>query len=196
MYDFIDKIIYINLDSRTDRRKQIEEELNVFPKEKVERFAAIYDSFGAIGCSKSHITVLEYVKTNKWKNVLIIEDDMIWKNFSDGIKQLENLVNEPYDVILLGSTYATYNQNRVISAQTTTAYLVNNHYYDKLLENFKEGHNLLKETWNLPEFSLDQYWKKLQATDTWYLIKPSMSIQSPSYSDIEKKNVDYSSHFT
>ena len=52
----IDKIFYINLDERKDRKEQIEKEFEKFeiPLEKVERFEAIKHQYGMIGCSKSH----------------------------------------------------------------------------------------------------------------------------------------------
>jgi len=56
-FDFIDKIFYINLDSRSDRLKEIEFEFDWsnIPNEKIERFSAIKYTNGAIGCSSSHI---------------------------------------------------------------------------------------------------------------------------------------------
>jgi hypothetical protein len=41
-FDFIEKVIYINLEHRTDRRQQIEKELSVFfPVEKIVIWAII-----------------------------------------------------------------------------------------------------------------------------------------------------------
>jgi len=35
-------------------------------------------------------------------------------------------------------------------------------------------------------YAIDQYWKHLQAKDKWYCVVPSLMIQRPSYSDIDK----------
>lgn len=64
----------------------IEKELKVFPMHKVIRFDAIKDVEGYIGCTKSHIAVLKMAIEHKWPNVLIVEDDMQWKNLIRGLQ--------------------------------------------------------------------------------------------------------------
>jgi glycosyl transferase family 25 len=187
----IDKIVYINLDNRLDRREQIEEELQVFSPDKVQRFSAIKHDNGAIGCTMSHIAVLEMAIREGWKNVLIVEDDMAWKNYDNGVEILNKLVKSKYDVIMLGGYSINYNTetHKLISAQTTTSYIVNEHYYGKLLNNFKEGLIKFQISKVAKEHAIDQYWKTLQVKDNWYIVE--LCIQRPSYSDIERKNVDY-----
>ena len=57
---------------------------------------------------------------NNWENVLIVEDDMVWKNFNKGYNTLQNLVNKPYDVILLGVPGSTSYILAKISVQFLT----------------------------------------------------------------------------
>ena len=98
---------------------------------------------------------------------------------------------------MFGSVGAQYFSNfKVISAQSGNAYLVNKHYYPKLLNNFKEGLEKLETTWNYHLYALDQYWKNIQKTDNWYCIVPSIMIQRPSYSDIEGGVIDYKRYFS
>ena len=54
----IDKIFYINLDKREDRRSQIEEQLSHYDLHHYERFSAIYKPLNGIGCAQSHLAVL------------------------------------------------------------------------------------------------------------------------------------------
>jgi GR25 family glycosyltransferase involved in LPS biosynthesis len=85
MFDAIQHIVYINLDERTDRRVHVEKQLvRAFPLERIQRFSAIRAAKGAIGCSRSHIAVLELAKANGWPNVLVVEDDFTWNNFEKG----------------------------------------------------------------------------------------------------------------
>ena len=57
MSENIDKIIYINLNKRIDRRAEIEQELNAFNL-PFERFEAIATpGFGILGCGQSHLAV-------------------------------------------------------------------------------------------------------------------------------------------
>jgi glycosyl transferase family 25 len=197
LFDFIDKVIYINLADRVDRKESITKQLKYFPDGKVIRFNAIKDSPGYIGCSKSHIAALEMAIQHDWQNVLIVEDDMVWKNFNKGYTVLQNLVKKPYDVILLGAPNPQHDKNslKLLNGQTCTAYLVNKHYFKTLLHNFKEGlHNLIN-TNKYDKYAIDQYWKNLQNTHNWYVIEPPLSIQKESYSDIHHVVVNYENQF-
>jgi glycosyl transferase family 25 len=97
----IKKVLYINLDSRTDRKERIEKVLRNF---SYERITAIQHKIGSIGCSMSHIYAIEYAIKQKWDNVLIMEDDMEWNDFFVNYLKLIELMKKPYDVIVLGGT--------------------------------------------------------------------------------------------
>ena len=77
MSENISKVIYINLNKRTDRKEKIEKELNDFGLD-YERFEAIetpIPGFGTVGCGLSHLAVLKLAKERNYENVLILEDD-------------------------------------------------------------------------------------------------------------------------
>lgn len=209
-WNFLDKVVYINLENRTDRRDQIQSELSSkIPTDKIIRLNAVYDKLGHLGCSQSHIKALEMAIDNKWSNVLIVEDDAMWNNYDKGYKRLVELIaqNPTYDVITLGNVGAYFDQTtgRLSSAQTATAYLVNNHYFHILLNNFKDGFKNLSQvrgmTTNeerLPyeqKYCVDQYWKVLQPRDKWFIVHPALMIQRPSKSSISGVDVDYKSYF-
>jgi hypothetical protein len=79
---------------------------------------------------------------------------------------------------------------KILNAQTTSGYSVNKKFAKTLLENFKEGLILLKQTHNLELYSLDQYWKILQPISKWYCLKPKIGKQIKSYSDNFKGIID------
>ena len=196
MFEFVDRVVYINLGRREDRRKLIENELSkITDSSKVMRFEAFEHANGAIGCSLSHIAILELAIQQNWTNVLIIEDDAVWNDFDNGYKILEDLIQKPYDVILLGATFVKKRSKNLISAQCSHSYLVNKHYYATLLQNFKEGLQLLQEKTRKDKYSLDQYWKKLMPMHNWFVVEPCLMIQSPNYSDVLSKNVNYLKFF-
>jgi glycosyl transferase family 25 len=176
MFDFIEKVIYINLEHRNDRKDQIEKQLSIFPSKKVERFNAIYEiNRGHLGCSKSHIEVLKLAIQNNWKNYLVVEDDAEFCNFETGYKVLENLVSNPYDVIVLGGTALSCDTSsyKLYNCCCTTAYMVSNHYYSRLLKNFEEGAFFLDKNYNQSElYAIDQHWHSLQRIDNWYCVFP------------------------
>jgi GR25 family glycosyltransferase involved in LPS biosynthesis len=72
MFEFVEHVVYINLEHRKDRREQIEKELTIFG-DKIQRFDAIYEpERGHLGCSKSHAAAMELAIQFGWKNVLIV----------------------------------------------------------------------------------------------------------------------------
>ena len=110
-FRFVEHVVYINLDHRTDRLEQVTAELApYFPPEKVTRFSAIQLDRGALGCTLSHIAVLELAKAKGWKNVLVLEDDAMWKaeQFEEAYATLDRLASNPYDAIMLSSGCARW----------------------------------------------------------------------------------------
>ena len=200
-YDIIDKILYINLDSRADRRKDIEHQFKRanLPENKIERISAIANERGALGCTASHIKCLKYAIENKWNNVLILEDDF---NFIDDINTINNSIKSiinfynDWDVIFFsGNVFKMIPFNnmfsRAIDIQCSSGYLVNSRYYSKLLQNLEEGYKLFSIN-NVPQlYALDMYWKRLQPIDKWYVFNTKLGYQRNSYSDVEKRVVDY-----
>jgi len=195
MWDFVDKVVYINLEHRTDRNEHMKQMTETFGN-KVSRFSAIKTQYGAIGCSMSHISVLRMAIVNKWNNVLIMEDDAEWSNFDQGYQILKKIASNPYDVIMLGGSFVSYNQEtfRLHRALTLSAYLVNNHYMKTLLHNFEEG--LSKFSISPSQaglYAVDTYNNSLQPVDNWYIVQPPLVYQKPTFSDIENRFVDYRS---
>ena len=193
MSENIDRIIYINLDKRTDRLEQINNEINKFSLEdKTEKFPAIHHSSGTIGCGKSHLAVLKLAKERKYKNVLILEDDFYFvvskDEFESNLKLFFENVKE-FDVCLF-----SYNLNksesckypfllRLLDGQTASGYLVNESYYDSLINLYEEAIPLLEKTGKHWIYANDQVWKKLQAVDTWYCFKNRLGKQRHGFSD-------------
>ena len=192
----ITNVLFINLDSRTDRRKHFESqffEIGFHP----QRFAAIQNARGAIGCTMSHIACMEMAIQNKWDHVLVCEDDATIINPGQLVHQVNHFFqrfNDSWDVLLLaGNNYQPFRQEspeavRVANCQTTTAYLVRRPYFETLLANFKEGLSKLK--------AIDQYWKKLQRKNRWYLIVPISMIQRSDFSNVSNRHVDYTNVMT
>jgi len=195
MWNFIDKVVYINLDHRTDRDEHMKQMTQTFG-DKVSRFSGIKLQHGAIGCTLSHISVLRMAIQNNWNNVLVMEDDAEWNNFAQGYVTLKKLACNPYDVIMLGGSFASYYPEtlRLHRALTTTAYLVNKHYMPTLLRNFEEGLSKFLLHPSEPElYAIDMYNNCLQQADNWYIVQPALVYQKPTFSDVENRFVDYRS---
>ena len=109
----LDAIIYINLENRSDRKDLLMKELEKLNTNmgKVHKLSGVYiPKNGHKGCIQSHILALNMIKLNKWKRVLILEDDaeldMNPEAFNDMLnKTLDTLddKNSNWDVIMLGT---------------------------------------------------------------------------------------------
>jgi glycosyl transferase family 25 len=191
---FIEKVIYINLDYRLDRRASIERQLSVFSPEKCMRFSAIYNEKGYIGAAQSHMRALEIAIENNYKNLLICEDDMIWNDLEKNYCIFKYLaLHKKYDVIVLGGSGASYEKEslKLYSAHAPICYLVNQHYFKTLLDNYRESVELIQQFYHPFTFGIDQYWKSLQAKGNWYIVRPCLSYQGFNFSDLDNGVIDH-----
>ena len=196
----IKNAFYINLEHRTDRKAYVEDQLKNIGI-NAPRFNAIKMENGAIGCSMSHLKLLQMAQQNKLDHILIVEDDITFLDpelFKTQFKKFMELHGKNWDVILLGGNnmppYEKIDETciKVSRCQTTTGYLVNGHYINALLTNIKMGlNNLLKHPENHKNFAIDKFWFVLQKMSRWYLITPPTVIQRQDYSDIEKRITNY-----
>jgi GR25 family glycosyltransferase involved in LPS biosynthesis len=196
----IKNAFYINLESRTDRRAQVEEQLRNVGLICAQRFNAVKLEDGRVGCSMSHLKCLSIAKEKKWDHVLICEDDIEFLNPGLFINQMNRFLSRHnnWDVVLLaGNNLPPYVRDgdecvKVAHCQTTTGYLVNGHYYDTLIQNIKNSIvNLLREPANHINYAIDKYWFSLQQRDNWYLLTPLTVVQREGYSDIEKRVTNF-----
>lgn len=203
-WSYIDKVVYINLKRRSDRNYRIKKQLQCVgvEPEKIVRFEAIEAQPGYIGCTQSHIAVLEMAIKAQWRNVLILEDDIAFVQDSDAVartnKFLTALGRVPWTVAFLAANYAAFTPFKHIDyivrankAWCACAYLVNSTYFSALLDNYKQGLAFLQQTNLQHKFALDVYWQSLMERDCWLGVYPNIGYQTPDRSDIENKFVDY-----
>jgi GR25 family glycosyltransferase involved in LPS biosynthesis len=201
-----DIIYYINLEHRNDRFNHINNEflkVNI-DKKKINRIDGVYiKEFGALGCAKSHIKTLEtFLKTsNDIQNCIIFEDDF---EFTQSKEIVDDLLNnfynniKNYDILMLSSNVLDWRDTdykfiiKILDAQTLSGYCITKKYAVKLLNNFKIAEQLLTQVGRqVHPFCIDIFMKQLQKIDNWYCINPKIGKQMESYSDIEKRVVDY-----
>jgi len=193
MSQYIDKIFYINLDKREDRKKEIEDELTKYELTG-ERYSAIYTPHsGIVGCGYSHLNVLKLAKERGYKNVLILEDDF---EFVVSKKELEESLTTffkkmpKYDVCMLSYIVQKSEEipgntliRKIIDGQTASGYIVNADYLDVLIELYEWAIPALEKTnehWN---YANDHVWKRLQPGANWFYFVNRLGKQRDSYSD-------------
>lgn len=199
----VDKVIYINLKSREDRRESITNELRRLgvPESKIIRFEAIESAKGYIGCTLSHLKILKLAEQEAWGDILIIEDDMEFncdfEHISKANEFIAMLQNRDWDVAMLAGNYFNVQPlkcNRIllkiIHAFCACAYLVNRNYRAKLIEILAEAVSLL-DTKAEQRYAIDSYWTKFMPDGNWLGLYPCLGHQKADYSDIQKYYVNY-----
>lgn len=197
------KGFYINLEKRKDRKEKMEQlkQKNLF-FQKIQRFNAVSNDNGKIGCYLSHIQCLEKCLHLQDEYFLIMEDDFsisnnsYYKEFLNDFPILQK--NKDWDIFLFTNSIIRDNSlkpflkhfNRVFNFQTTTGYIIRKSFIPTLLKHFKEGLQLYLKT-KKEIYCIDIHWKILQKTHNFISYHKQFVIQYPSYSDIEKKDVNY-----
>ena len=204
----IKHVVYINLEHRIDRKVHVERQLASIGINAPTRFNAIKLPNGAIGCSMSHLKCLQLAKEQGWPHLLLCEDDIEFLDPALFVKQLNGFLNnheedDTWDVLLIaGNNMPPYGLEdnysvRIFQCQTTTGYLVKQHYYDKLINNIRDGlQKLMREPHNHRLYAIDKYWFNLQQSDYWFLVTPLTVVQREDYSDIEKRRTNYKKPMT
>lgn len=201
--DYVDHVFYINLAKRTDRRAELENELNAYGVSNYERFPAIEHASGTVGCGYSHLAVLELAKERGYKNVLILEDDFTFALSCAHFQRQITAFFEyemPYDVLMISYMKHSITKkqktkfpgiSRLLEARNASGYLVNSHYYQKLIDLYTESIPILEATNYHWIYANDQAWKEFQKVDNWFYFKKRIGMQKAGFSDIANSFMNY-----
>jgi GR25 family glycosyltransferase involved in LPS biosynthesis len=205
--EYIDAILYINLDHRLDRKEHILQEIRKIDPtlSKTHQIHAEYvPAHGALGCTKSHIKALQlFMKHHEWKNCLILEDDFTFVSSSpEEVNQhIVDLFQEcpTYDILMLAHGIYLFSAEptsspqvqRILCGQTTSGYILNRDYLPTLLHNFQESYENLEKNGKSSWGCLDMHWKRLQPQGKWFAYHTRIGYQYESYSDVENYVTNY-----
>lgn len=204
-HSFIEKVIYINLASRPDRKNDIMEALESIeiPHHKIIRFDAIEKTPGFLGCALSHAAVMKMIIDNGWGPVLVVEDDNSFYDDDDHIRQanvfLSSLKERDWDVALLGGNYYfVYDHQpeiyslRLKFSYCTNAYIVNRGYAETLYHAFNDSVRQITAGDEPDESkSIDVIWNNLMDNDNWFGLYPCIAYQARGFSDIRGVSLNY-----
>jgi len=208
-FDKIDRIYFINLEHRQDRKDDFLNNFSPKDEAKIRRIDAVYSKEnGAIGCLKSHIKALQ-MAIDESKNpddiILICEDVFYIKDIFYCNRILDWAFNAlpDWDVIMLAhnthrskdTEYTTKNGEKIIQiiySATGSGYLMKSSYISNLLEVYKRDDAEYEKTKVFKsEYCNDVSWAGLQQKDKWFAFVPAIGIQRRSFSDIQGGIVDY-----
>lgn len=180
----------INMKSRTDRWNSVAKEFKKIGISPI-KFDAIENKENPVsGCRASHLAILEEAR-KKSENVFIFEDDaqFIDENIAYMSGILEDLSNVEWDMFYLGGNLLrpayqiSKHLARLSHCYSTHSYAVNKNFLERLVFIIE----------NNQQFPIDVvYGDYIVPSFKCYISIPMLCIQGESYSDILKKNVDYS----
>jgi GR25 family glycosyltransferase involved in LPS biosynthesis len=202
MSKYINKIFYINLDKRQDRKEEIELELkNYSIFDNSERIQAIETpGQGILGCTKSHLNAIKLAKERSYENILILEDDF---QFIISKEEFENQLqtffenNIQYDVCMISYNIQQSQPTeypfltKIIEAQTASGYIIHHTFYDKMIELYEWAIPLLDQTKAHWYYANDQCWKRLQPHANWFSLTTRCGRQRAGYSDNSEQFEDH-----
>jgi GR25 family glycosyltransferase involved in LPS biosynthesis len=201
------KGFYINLDSRKDRRDHFEDMKKQYPfLSNIERFSAIENADGPLGCCMSHIQSMTLLNNCHEPYVAIFEDDFTILNHDVFLQFIQdfNLIkdSDAWKVIVLtprGTTITDSvnlpNFRKIVDHQTATGYIVKKDMLTVLIDTLKEAAQLQIQGVEKDISANDQYWKRIQKTYPFYYYKDVFAGQLIGWSNIENRFVDYNDRF-
>ena len=194
----IDKIYYINLDTRKDRREEIEKEFEKMeiPLEKIERFQAIKEKYGMIGCSKSHLSVLKLALKNNYENTIIFEDDFQFlvtkEEFHSLLKQFFEKYKDNFDFCYLQyNLKENQDKDHIVGYARKThgaaGYIINKRILKQYIEILESATDNLIKTHKHWIYACDVCWHSLQKSGESFYFKQRIGKQRASFSDISNR---------
>jgi GR25 family glycosyltransferase involved in LPS biosynthesis len=175
------KYYCINLDARTDRWEECEQE---FAKVgwTVERFSAL-PSF-----NHSQVECLKLVK----RSSLILEDDVCFRDMTH-YEQFLSEVPKDWDLVALGATLVSVHKNKVSDHV---------YRYEDGWATHAIGYTKKMAAWIVNNYDPDggviyDEWLRMNVLKQFkcYIIKPMVAYQRPSFSDLRNRFVDYTNGF-
>ena len=232
VWNEIDGILVINLDSSRERMdKFLADNTETLPLDKVHRLSAVYGRAlpsygkepwftartaerasywgGAGGCSLSHAKAIARAKAEGWRNVLIMEDDVVTGQHPDALAMLEYALKNikgdymlylgysrptPYgSAVQKSGEHALWQVEGVLS---TFAYLVPESMYDRLLAVMPTEENIWE--WMSIHRAIDTFYKDTVASMPGvkvYAIQPDLVVHIDGMSDVSGSSVTYTGRY-
>ncbi|WP_419913752.1 glycosyltransferase [Hoeflea sp.] len=186
-FNYFDATWWINLDSQAERRKAMQDRVAKLGIERLSnRFSAIETPQNHhVGCALSHRAIIEDAKRRGAKNVLVLEDDALFRH--DCIRQLSAMVREldaiEWDLFFLGGRVwgdagERLSDNSLLRAvkklTSAQAVAVNGSMFERILDELPHTEEAMA-SWIECNHAIDQYYAKLEIQKL--VADPMISVQ-------------------
>lgn len=202
MFGQFDKIYCINLDKRTDRWDKVSKTFDELGIKNVVRYSAVDGSTmdltsvkyepsllkGELGILETHLNLLQEAKDEGLKQIVIMEDDVV---FTDEINQFDEYlasVPEDWDMIFVGGNHIYGDTPHVINDKVLK---VNGTVAIHCIIIKESIMGVILALAKGRQKQIDVYYADIQKDYNVYSFTPNMALQYEDYSDIQGKNVNY-----
>ena len=185
--DIFDRIVVINLDSRTDRLEAFDEQAKKYGIEYI-RFPAVVADPPKLpptwACKESHLTVIKDAVKDGVKRLFVFEDDAQFvDNFNEKLEEIYNRLPEHWDMFYLGAWHLVFEKYteglvKMIENYSAHAYGIDQKFLPVALSQY-----------SIPR-PVDVCYSLKHPHIKAYCAKPALVGQTPGYSDIEKEYRD------
>lgn len=191
-WEKFDTIYIINLKERTDRYYDTLSTLCkvAAPLHRIYHFDACIDSREYVGCTKSHMEILEHFKESGNTTCMILEDDF---TFIDDVRHvwssLQRITTEPIEYTMCFLAISKFYERNPVNdflseskgcCTASSGYIVTRSSVDLLYSTVAEGYSKMIEDYENPDYCIDRYWTRL---DKLYFFRKKLGFQKISYSN-------------
>jgi GR25 family glycosyltransferase involved in LPS biosynthesis len=196
---FFSGVFLINLDRRPDRLEKVLPILDRAEFDTVMRFSAIEGkaikyqgplNAGQVGCTLSHLAIIRHAKEHKMESIFIIEDDVeLADNFNEIVSNALEELPKDWCMFYAGGNHlkkASPHSEHLVKLSgtlTTHAYGIHSRFYDAIINTIESSFDKV----------IDVYYYQMHERYPSYCTNPKVAFQSAGFSDLEMRQVNYTS---
>jgi GR25 family glycosyltransferase involved in LPS biosynthesis len=206
LFDRFDKTFLINLKKREDRLNEFITQVNHYNLGNFEIFEAVDGSLiennynnlnnGEVGIIHSTINILEKSIENDYETILIIEDDCSFNDNIYNIDEYIKLLPDDWDFVYFGGNHNTHFGVTDFTRINEKVIRVFNTYSAHCVLIHKKMFKVLIEELSKFKRQSDVVYQTLQHKYNFYSFSPLIATQTPGFSNIQNKDVNYISLIT
>ena len=186
----------INLDKRPEKWERIQNDFkdtNI----QLERFKAIENENGHIGCGESFKALIRMAKEKKMDSILILEDDCKpLKNFNKRWEKIKNWLDtnkDKWDIFNGGVRYPLNPNYKFEVDENSKLYTTNGGNFTHFMYFNSAGYDAVLN-WDHSKNGLFDYYINSYKVSKFLYVDPPIAIQYSGYSNTNKGNKDYNNN--